>query len=154
MNRNYPSSIAELDLNAIQIALEIVAAVKRFAASKPYRGSITQRIEKFSTAVNDICQAAGVEPPHLIFEIDERQSSGSSSCIPSTRTIILRGRLSVITALHEVAHLLYGSSEYTACAWSLRLFRDCFSKSWERLGFTGHMAVRSVSKDEDQSLAR
>ena len=56
---NYPQSIAELDLDAVIITPEILAAVKRFAASKPYRGSTEERIEKFRTAINDICHAAG-----------------------------------------------------------------------------------------------
>ncbi|MGA2441922.1 MAG: hypothetical protein ABSH08_13265 [Tepidisphaeraceae bacterium] len=138
----YPRSIDELDLDAVQLTPEIVVAVKRFAAAKPYRGSIPERIEKFRAAIVDICSAAGVEKPRLLFEPDERQSSGNSCFIPATRTIILRGRLSVITALHEIAHVLFGHSEHVACAWSLRLFRDCFPRSWSRLQFSGHMAVK------------
>ena len=141
MSNNYPQSIAELDLDAVELAPEIIAAVKRFARSKPYRGSIPERIEKFRKAVNDICRAAGVEPPRLIIVPNELQSSGNSCCIPALETIILRGRLSVITALHEVGHLLFGPSEHRACAWSLRLFRDLFPRSWSRLNFQGHMAT-------------
>jgi hypothetical protein len=139
---NYPRSVAELNLDAVHLTPEVIAAVKLFAAARPYRGTISERVEKFRTAINDICRGARVEPPRLLFEPDERQTSGNSCCIPATRTIILRGRLSVITCLHEVGHLLYGSSEYQACAWSLRLFRECFPKSWSRLQFNGHMAVK------------
>ena len=142
MSTNYPQSIAELDLDAVELTPEVISAVKRFAKSKPYRGSIPERVEKFRTAINDICRAAGVEPPRLIIVPNELQNSGNSCCIPALGTIILRGRLSVITALHEIAHFLYGSSEHRACAWSLRLFRDCFPRSWSRLDFVGHMATR------------
>jgi hypothetical protein len=47
----YPQSIAELDLDAVVIVPEIIAAVKRFAASKPYRGLTPERVEKFRTTV-------------------------------------------------------------------------------------------------------
>ncbi len=59
--------------------------------------------------------------------------------------ILLRGRLSVITMLHEIGHALHGRSERTACAWSLAYFRACFPKSWERLRFSGHMATTQAS---------
>jgi len=146
MSNDYPESIAELDLDAVQISPAILNAVKRFASSKPYRGSTRRRIQKFSRAIHDICDAAGVERPRLLFVPDETQDSGQSACIPAIRTIILRGRLSVITSLHEVSHLLNGPSEYVACAWSLRLFRDCFPRSWSRLRFDGHVAV--VTRDD------
>jgi hypothetical protein len=143
---NYPQ-INELDLNAVVISPEIVASVKRFAASKPYRGSTTERIEKFTTAINDICRAAGVEPPDLHFSFDEHQSSGGSFYCPATKQMALVGRPSVITALHEVSHHLREESEHVACAWSLRLFRDCFPTSWSRLKFNGHMAVKAPSNE-------
>jgi hypothetical protein len=140
---NYPQSIAELDLDAVIITPEILAAVKRFAASKPYRGSTEERIEKFRTAINDICHAAGVEPPSVNFSIDETQGSGGSFYSPATKQIFLNGTMSIITLLHELRHHLpHGESEHVACAWSLRLFRDCFPGSWGRLSFNGHMAVK------------
>lgn len=140
---NYPNSIDELDLEAVQITPEVLAAVKRFARRKPYRGTAPERVEKFRTAVNDICRAAGAEQPRLVFAPDELQSSGNSCCIPALRAIILRGRLSVITTLHETAHLLFGPSERVACSWSLRLYRDCFPRSWSRLRFDGHVAKKT-----------
>jgi hypothetical protein len=142
---NYPRSIAELDLDAVIITPEILAAVKRFAKSKPYRGSTAERIEKFRAAINDICRAAGVEPPTVNISIDERQGSGGSFYCPATKQIFLTGRPSVITALHEVSHHLNGESEHVACAWSLRLFRDCFPRSWGRLKFDRHMAIKQIA---------
>lgn len=60
---------------------------------------------------------------------------------PAAHVIVLRGRLSVITLLHEVAHLLHGPSERVAVAWSLAAFRATFPRSFSRLTFSGHMAV-------------
>jgi hypothetical protein len=141
--KNYPHSIAELDLDSVQLTPEFIAAVKRFAASKPYRGSTPERIEKFRTLIHEVCAAAGVKPPSVMFSIDEEQSSGGSFYCPALKQIVLVGRPSVITTLHEVCHYLHGESEHVACAWSLRLFRDCFPRSWSRLKFSGHMALKS-----------
>ena len=131
MSQNsYPQSLSELDLDAVVISPEIAAAVKRFAAAKPYRGTIQERQDKFAAAARDICIAAGVTPPRLLFVTDERESSGSSGYNPATRSIILRGRLSVITALHEIGHMLHGPSEHVACDGRC----DCSAMRFHALG--------------------
>ena len=112
-----------------------------FAASRPWRGTLKQRKAKFRTAIREICAAAGAKPPRMIFAVDEETDSGRSCCVPALGLIVLRGRLSVITALHEIMHLLHGSSERTAVARSLALFRAAFPRSFRRLTFSGHMAV-------------
>jgi hypothetical protein len=117
-----------------------IAALQRFARSRPWRGSIAERQQKFNTAIYDICVAAGATPPNVIFAISEQEDSGQSCYFPATNTIVL-SKCSVITALHEIGHLLLGRSEYAVCAWSLALFRRCFPKSWSRLTFDGHMAL-------------
>lgn len=138
---NYPQDIAELDLDAVQLAPQMLEAARRFAASRPWRGTVKRRKAKFRAAIKDICVAAGVKPPRVIFAVDEESESGRSCCVPALGLIVLRGRLSVITALHEVIHLLHGPSEKTAVAISLALFRVAFPRSFRRLTFRGHMAV-------------
>ena len=138
---DYPQSIEELDLDAIQLAPEIVEAARRFAASHPWRGTLKQRKAKFRTAIREICVAANAKPPRVIFAVDEEMDSGRSCCVPALGLIVLRGRLSVVTALHEVMHLLHGPSEKIAVARSLALFRAAFPRSFRRLTFRGHMAV-------------
>lgn len=62
---------------------------------------------------------------------------------PWTQTIALnRDRLSVVTALHEFAHHLYGPSELRACRWSVWLFRATFPRTYARLTWRGHLLVR------------
>ena len=60
--------------------------------------------------------------------------------MPWRHTIILRGRLSVITTLHEAAHVLFGAPERTAVAWSLAMFQACFPLSFAKLTFRGQIA--------------
>lgn len=139
---DYPNSVAELDLNAVELSPAVLAAVQRFARSRPWRGSLAERKTKFRVAIRRICLAAGIRPPRVRFDVDERHGSGASCYMVDAHAIVLRGRLSVITALHEIGHALHGHSEHMACTWSLAYFRACFPRSWERLSFSGHMAIR------------
>jgi len=138
---DYPASMDELDLNSVLLAPAVIEVVKAFAQSRPWRGSIEERKDKFLRLNNALATALCLPAPHLIFAMDERVDSARSAYIPALDTIIIRGRLSAITFLHEWGHKLVGRSEREACKWSLALFRRCFPLSWSRLTFNGHMAV-------------
>lgn len=138
---DYPNSVDELDLTAVELSPAVLTAVRRFARSRPWRGSLAERKVKFRAAIRRICRAAGIPAPRTRFQINQNVSSGSSCYLFGAHAIILRGRLSVITTLHEVGHALHGRSEQMACAWSLAYFRACFPRSWRRLKFDGHMAI-------------
>ena len=139
--REYPASIDELDLDSVKFPPAVLEAVKAFSQSRPWRGSIEERKDKFLRLNNALAAAYSLPSPRLIFAIDECVDSGSSVYISDLDTIIIRGRLSSITFLHEWGHKLLGPSEFKACEFSLALFRKCFPKSWGRLSFNGHMAV-------------
>lgn len=69
---------------------------------------------------------------------------------PATRTITLTpSRLSVVTALHEMAHHLFGRSELKACRWSVHLFRRTFARSYAALDWDGHMLRVRARRDAD-----
>ena len=51
---------------------------------------------------------------------------------------------SIITAMHEFAHHLYGESEFKACRWSVWLFKTCFPLEFKTLDFRGHLLVKRV----------
>ena len=59
---------------------------------------------------------------------------------PATRTINLHNT-SIITALHEFAHHLYGPSEYKACKWSVWLFKKTFKTAYSKLTWSGHTLI-------------
>jgi hypothetical protein len=69
-------------------------------------------------------------------------ASTSSFYRPATRTIHLHGSPSIITALHELGHHLFGRSELKACRWSVHLFIKIFPKAYEKLEWDGHMLKR------------
>jgi len=56
-------------------------------------------------------------------------------------TIILKDS-SIISALHELGHAIYGSSELKACSWSIKLFQETFPKAFNKLIWKGHMLIK------------
>jgi hypothetical protein len=145
-NQNrYPQSVEELDLDNVVLAPEVVAVVKAFAKTHPWRGTLEEKIQKLLRLNSDVALAMNVRAPRLVFEIDESVDSGRSSYCPATKTITLNGRYSIVTFLHETAHHLFGPSEYTACAWSLALFKRVFPVSFSHLKWVDHMCFKPNS---------
>ena len=66
-----------------------------------------------------------------------------NSKIPSARysqkndTITLNNH-SIITALHELGHAIYGDSELKACSWSIKLFKETFPIAFKKLEWEKH----------------
>jgi len=46
---------------------------------------------------------------------------------------------SIISALHEFGHYLYGKSELKACRFSVHLFKEIFPIAYKKLKWEGHM---------------
>lgn len=65
----------------------------------------------------------------------------SSYYNPETQTINLHNT-SIITALHEFAHHLYGPSELKACKWSVWLFKKTFNQAYKKLKWEGHQLIK------------
>jgi hypothetical protein len=112
----------------------VIRAVERFRDSAPWSGTLNERMIKFLTLHTDLCRI--YNPGCQLFfspNIRERSNSGDSYFHMEQRVILLQGRLSVLTYLHEFGHALKGQSEYAACAWSINLFRRVFPDRWERI---------------------
>jgi len=79
--------------------------------------------------------------PELHFAEMDGGFSGASSCRRrgdgKPAVITMRGKLSVVTFLHEFAHAL-GRDERGACRWSINLFRSVFPEQYARLRADGH----------------
>jgi len=69
--------------------------------------------------------------------------------VPSTRTIFLH-KPSIVTALHELGHHLFGESELLACRFSAQLFQRVFPNQFANLRWSGHALVRRT-EDEQSS---
>lgn len=121
--------IKELEEPTIEI-------LKEFSEANPWRGKIEERKEKFRVAFRKMQDLYGINRCRLRFRVRNRISqwgpSGWSSYDHLNRVITLRGRLSVITFLHEFGHAL-GKGEKGAVKFSLNLFEKVFPEQWEKL---------------------
>ena len=141
----YPTSLQQALGDPLVFRPSTLKAVRAFAATKPWRGTLDDRQSKFQKLHADLCAIYSVSPTVAI-EGDGTGDSGGSCFQPGANVITLRGRLSVITFLHEWGHVLKGSSEFEACRWSLRLFQRCFPRSFARLRWEGHVGRRGESE--------
>lgn len=143
-NDPYPTSVSEILDDEMRFNPSGLRALRAFKSVKPWIGILDERHRKFRKLHEGLCGAYGlVPPPRLIFGNDHASCSGRSCYIPSMKTIVLRGRLSVVTYLHELAHAR-GMGERGACRWSINIFRRVFPHQFERCRHEGHM-LRAVS---------
>lgn len=49
---------------------------------------------------------------------------------------------SIVSALHELGHHLFGVSELLACRYSVGVFSHCFPGAYNKLAWEGHMLVK------------
>lgn len=134
-SRNYPATVAEV-LRPIKLRSFTVRALRAFARSKPWAGTMAQRQAKSRTLHDQLCRTYGIQPT-LVFGNDDTSDSGRSCFIPGMNTIVLRGRLSVVTYLHEFSHAR-GMDERQAVSWSASAFRRFFPKSFGRCSQVAH----------------
>ncbi len=139
--RNYPQHASEVIDPEATFKPAAVRAVKQLARSKPYRGTTAERQTKFRLCLEELAAAYRIPLPSLVFQNAEDRSSGDSCYIPASHTIVLRGRLSVVTFLHEFGHAR-GFDERQACHFSINLFAKCFPRSFASCRIEGHTLVR------------
>lgn len=143
-DHDYPSSVVEVLDDGAQFNQQALRAVKGFAADGPWTGSQNSRKEKFIRLNRELAAAYDIEAPNLTFGLINRTCSGASHYIPSRHKIVITGRLSVVTYLHEFAHAR-GLGERASCRWSINLFRRCFPEQFARLVARGHMLISPAS---------
>lgn len=99
MNRseNYPASVQEILDPAMRFKPAVLRAVRTFAASRPWRGSVAERRTKFRRLHRALARIYRRPAARLIFGGMEDEDSGRSCFIPRLDVIVLRGRLSVVT---------------------------------------------------------
>ena len=139
--RNYPATVAEILDDAMRFNRDAVAAVRAFARSKPWRGTASTRKAKLLGLRDALAEAYGMAKPKMRFERITGACSGSSSYNTATNVITIRGKLSVVTFLHEFRHAM-GGDERQATKWSVNLFRRCFPLSYGRCDHEAHTLRR------------
>jgi hypothetical protein len=79
-----------------------------------------------------------------IYDNDVKITFYKSSChyVPKEHRINIDQSLSIVSTLHEYAHSLFGSSEVTACQWSVHVFKLIAPRSFNNLKWKGHMLIK------------
>lgn len=115
---------------------ETIKILEEFKTADPWNGKIAERKEKFREAFKKLRKLYGIETAKLYFAIPKRFShwkpSGWSCYNRLSNAITLKGRLSVITFLHEFAHAL-GVGERGAVTFSIHYFRIVFPDQFAKL---------------------
>lgn len=91
------------------------------------------RMENLQGLVQGICKVYEVPVPKVLF--------GDTDCYSPLTQEILLTKPSVVTTLHELAHHLFGPSEYHACRFSVWLYKLRFVSAYEKLEWHGHLLV-------------
>jgi hypothetical protein len=148
---------------------EVVRALRTFKKAKTFNLTPENRLACMQTLVNDMATAYGMEPI-AVDVMDERGSvharfmeafnrltgtlppveentptypaSGASNADPSARKIHMVGKLSIITLLHEFAHIRFGTDELKCQRWAVNLFRKVYPKQFAKLVFNGWAFVK------------
>ena len=139
---NYPATVLEVLDDGKRYRPGVLSAMRRFRRSHPFRRH--HPLQKFRDLAAQLAPIYDIPVPEVRVGRMTGGSSGASSCqsLPGRAAVItMRGRMSVVTFLHEFAHAL-GRDERGACRWSLNLFRRIFPVSFARLRHVGHTVVR------------
>jgi len=111
--------------------LEVVQLVKKHIDPKVFwRGlSLQEQKSVLQGLFRDICQLYGIRGAELVIDIDPLKHglTGGGRYSPMERRIYLY-KISLMTFLHEVAHMLLGPSERKARLWSHKVFYFAFPK--------------------------
>ena len=132
----YPRTVNEILDDNMRFRRATVQAVLRFKRSRPWRGTPRERKRKFRLLHGELCRIYGKSTRLFFVSLDGR-CSGLSSYDGLSDMIVLRGRLSVVTFLHEWGHAL-GTGERDACRWSVNLFKRGFPDQFARCRSEGH----------------
>lgn len=135
----YPESVRSI-LSDVVYRPETIRALKEFKRKNPWRGTMEQRFEKLKWLNKKLAEIYNIRMPDLRMEDITGGFSGRSSYTPALHRIVARGKLSVVTYLHEFRHAM-GKGEKEATKWSVNLFRQIFPEQYARLGHRRHTLV-------------
>jgi len=147
-NNQYPTKEEILEASQ-KHKVEVIKFVRRWKSSvwKMARDDDDRsRFVALQLLIEVIAERYYDKPVEVIYQPEAR------SCYydPNKNRIAINKSLSIISALHELAHSLFGPSEKKACIWSVGLFRKTFKKAYEKLEWNGHMLVKQRSTHNKQ----
>lgn len=138
-----PRTVADvLDDNAT-FEPAALAAARQLARAKPWRGSVTERLAKFNTAVTNLSAAYSL-PPLAVVREGESDGPIAGRIDPQRRLIVYPADtewLSVVTLLHLFS-AVRGLNTFGRFRWSINLFRRCFPISYSRCVQVGPYLIK------------
>ena len=104
-----------------------------------------EKLDALKDLIIELNIANREEPIHIV-------EGGMWAYMPNQNTITMDvGRPSIISALHELGHHIYGSPELLACQYSIGIFYHKFRKSYEKLEWDGHMLRLPKKKKHEKN---
>jgi len=123
--------------NEKQLEEQTIAILQGFKLLNPWNGMVGARMDKFNLCFKQLKKLYDKKDLKLTFFISSQiknwSDSGCSYYNRNSDEIVLHGRLSVLTFLHEFAHALFGSSEKKAREWSINLFKKVWPEKFANL---------------------
>lgn len=140
--QDYPATIKEVLDDGMKFRKGTIRALKMFKAHIARNGLrgykdpqvILRRYYAMRWLVQTLALVYRIPVPELrLGRITGKPgSSGASRYIPGAHVIILEGRLSFLTLLHEYAHAM-GKNEADAVRWSVNLYRRVYPRQFAKL---------------------
>jgi hypothetical protein len=152
-----PTCIADVLVEAPQFPQAVLDAGKEFARSKPWRGDLAERREKFEKFITDMNAAVGMNVS-VTYQNEDRESSIMSR-VDFTNVdapvIIFDGRLSVATLLYTYAAAMAPydqtmESHWGRMRWAANMFRRFFPRSFAALDTSGAYLMKPTVEREFQ----
>ena len=157
--QNYPANVPiDEDIGYREETLAIMAKfrdeIKPFRPREYSKENIKAKKIKFQWLVDELSKVYKIRPVRVIIgSITEESyktplSSGNSCYKPNGYVIVINGKMSVITLLHEYGHSR-GFDEQDATKWSVNLFKRTFPKSYGRLTQDKHCLFIPIQQRAD-----
>lgn len=127
---------------------DAVAAVRALARSKPWQGDWDKRWADMQSCFAVLCDVYGLTGWTLRHEGARQGCSGESRINVETKTVILTGRLSVVSLFFLVALARFGLDGARAMRWSVTLFARRFPISFGRCELVDGLLVNANRRDE------
>jgi len=128
-------SISSYVSESVAFTPAIVEATKSFARSKPWRGTLSVRKEKFQNFHTAMCQACEVKSELVFVHIPGlRRSAGS---VVAGRLMLAENKLSAVTYLYWFAELIYGRQPDQQMTFAVNLFKQRFPRSFAACDVSG-----------------
>jgi len=142
---------------------EVEKVLKTFKKTNPWQGTVGERIDKFNFLFKELKKIYDMKDWQLICAVPTQikfwKSSRDSSVIRAKKMIILQGKLSVITFLHEFGHAIVTEKfvrmpiekeEKMVQEWAVKLFSKVFPEKFEKLKSKEGGALYVVDKKKSK----